>query len=246
MFKKNYLCLPLIAAFALIGAIANPSDAELIAHYEFEGNFEDSSGNGLHGVPNGNPEIVFDEARNSNVLSLDGASVIMLDGWDFFQADVDFLEEITMTMWVNTNVDLSGVSFSGGMNTDWSMGGFHFKINNGLVNVGINGGGADVVGETILPVGEWHHIAVTASWDEIAVYYDGVKEGSRVEITEFPVIDMGLNPVIGGWDNNGNIERIWNGLKDDIRIYNVALSEEEIMDLFEATSPTKVESWSVY
>ncbi len=249
MDKRNYCFLSVVAAFLFVSALANVGTTDLLVHYEFEGNFEDSSGNGFHGTPVGDAEIVFDEARNSNVLSLDGDDdIVEINSQYFIDNGFDLLDEITVAMWVYTSQDVSGIQFSGGMNTDWSEGAVHLKLNNGLVNVGINGGDGDVIGTTLLPMEEWHHIAFTASAVNfvVAVYYDGVQEGYQ-EPTTFPFFfDMALNPVIGAWDNGGDIQREWLGMKDDIRIYNHALSEDEMQELFESTSPVGVEDWSVY
>ncbi len=247
MFMSNYRYLTVVAAFALVFVLANGAAADLIVSYEFEGNFEDSSGNGIHGTPQGDASIVFDAARNSNVLSLDGDDdIVTINSQDLIDKGLDLLEEITVAMWVYSSQDVSGIQFTGGLNTDWDTGGVHIKLNNGLMNVGINGASPDVVGTTVMPEGEWHHIAFTASATLLAVYYDGVMEGSREVLEGLPFFDLSLNPVIGAWNNGGDIQREWLGFKDDVRIYNHALSESEMQEL--ATPPiiTGIDSWSLY
>lgn len=245
---KKFAFLPVLAALALLCAFANTGAADLVVSLDFEDGFNDASGNGINGSPEGDAAIVFDEELNSNVLSLDGDDdVVRLDGQLFIDAGLDLLDEITVAMWVNTTQDVVPINFSGGLNTTWTEGGVHIKLNFGVVNVGINGGGADIVGTTTIPVNEWHHIAFTASATLGAVYYDGVMEGSRESDTGFPFFDMALGPVIGAWDNNpGTIEREWMGFKDDVRIYNHALTEDEMMELVESSAPSSVHDWSVH
>ncbi len=152
----------------LIGTLANDGATELIAHYEFEGNFDDSSGNGLHGTPVGNSITVLDEVRNTIVLELDGDDdIVELDRGLFIEKELDLFDEITVAVWVNTSQGVSGIQFSGGLNTDWALGGVHIKLNNGLVNVGINGAAPDVVGTTVIPVGEWHQLHSPLHWQRL-------------------------------------------------------------------------------
>ena len=249
MYMKHFIGMLIGAVLVLTGMPANQGFADLVAHYEFENNFVDSSGNGITATPSGDAAIVFDAARNSNVLALDGADdVIALNSADFIAKGLDLFDEITIAMWVYTNVDISGTAFSGGLNTDWQPGGVHVKMNNGHVNVGINGGSGDVNGTTVIPVGEWHHIAFTASALDfiVAVYYDGVEEGIQAPTTFPPFLDFALNPVIGAWNNGGDIQREWNGMKDDIRIYNNALTPEEIQALVAEAPPAGVDEWALY
>ena len=49
---------------------AEPSRASLVAHYEFEGNTDDSSGNGRHGTAVGDPGFV--AGKIGRAISLDG------------------------------------------------------------------------------------------------------------------------------------------------------------------------------
>ena len=46
--------------------------AELVASYDFEDNFKDTSGNDLHGKEHNGASIVKDADRESQVLLLDG------------------------------------------------------------------------------------------------------------------------------------------------------------------------------
>jgi len=62
----------------LVLALVYVSDAgaqdNLVAHYGFEGNFWDRSGNELHGTPRGGATTAWDADRGSNVLVVDGDS----------------------------------------------------------------------------------------------------------------------------------------------------------------------------
>lgn len=251
MSKSFVVGVLAVCSLVIVTGFGQVSHADLIVHLEFEGNFEDSSGNNVHGTPVGDTAIVSDSVRG-NVASFDGDDdIISLDPADLIDVGADLLEEMTIAMWVNTSVDVSSTDFSGGFNTDWSEGGVHLKLNNGVVNIGINGGSGDVVGTTVIPVGEWHHIAFTGSLIDFvfAVYYDGVEEGIQAPTTTPFFFDMALNPSIGAWNNGGDLQREWNGFKDDFRLYNTALTPEEMQALFEETAPSggsDVSEWSLH
>ncbi len=95
-----------------------------------------------------------------------------------------------------------------------------------------NGGKTNFKAAKIVDDTQWHHYAVTYDGSNIVMYIDG-NECSRVACTgkikrdTTRRIDIGRNP----W--NVSIE----GLMDEIRIYDRALSKEEIGMIMERTSP---------
>ncbi|MFC1793311.1 LamG domain-containing protein, partial [Planctomycetota bacterium] len=157
--------------------------------------------------------------------------VLVLDGEDDAVAIPgigDGLTEFTFSMMVYPTVDQVPLQFSGGINTDSWSGGIHFKLNNGHLNVGVNGlAGGDVVGTSIIEPDKWTHLVLTVSPEEVAVYVNGEKEGSRTGET-VPAVNVGA-ATIGAWNNSGtDVQREMTGMMDDVLIYNRALSEGEV------------------
>ena len=78
----------------------------------------------------------------------------------------------------------------------------------------------------------WHHLVVvekyTTDVDENDYYFDGVKVASSLAGTA-PCNPANINFVIG---NRGAANLGWDGLLDDVRIYNRALSAGEIQKLY--------------
>ena len=96
------------------------------------------------------------------------------------------------------------------------------------MNVGVNGlAGGDVVGTSIIEPDMWTQLALTVSPDEVAVYVNGEKEGSRVgEVV--PAVNVAA-ATIGAWNNGGtDVQREMTGMMDDVLFYNRALTEAEI------------------
>ena len=195
----------------------NPGTDNLAAAYIFDADAADSSGNALDGT------LLGDAHAADGVLVLDGNDdAVAIPGIG------DGLTEFTFVMKVFPTVDQMPLQFSGGINTDSWGGGIHLKLNNGKINVGVNGlAGGDVVGTSIIEPDMWTHLALTVSPDEVAVYVNGEKEGSRIgEVV--PAVNVGA-ATIGAWNNGGtDVQREMTGMMDDVLIYNRALTEAEI------------------
>ncbi len=73
----------------------------------------------------------------------------------------------------------------------------------------------------------WHHVAGVYDKEKIYLYIDGSLDASAaapgtIRVNEAPVY-------IG--ENSQMPNRFWNGMIDDVRIYNYALSAEEISEI---------------
>ncbi len=85
-------------------------------------------------------------------------------------------------------------------------------------------------GSHVIDDGQWHHIVATYDGHQIALYVDGRMVASRrawgrIQTNDYPVC-------IG--DNAEQPGRYWNGWIDDVRIYSYALSEDEIVRLYQS------------
>lgn len=204
----------LLSIVYTMGATPQP-----ILHYTFDSaadtTVEDVTGNGYDGT------FVGDAIIDAGILWLDGED-------DAVETPtIGTVYELTYTFWANSDVELDAAGFTGGINShDWVVGAVHFKLNNGLMNVGINGYGADVVGTNLILDGEWNHFALTVSEFDITLYLNGVLEAMR-EITEDPIELVVGDATVGAWI----LDREWTGAMDDVRIYDVALSDIEIDSL---------------
>ena len=94
-----------------------------------------------------------------------------------------------------------------------------------------------IPGDTAVAYDEWHHVAGTYDGANINVYLVGSLDGTVA--TTSPIGVNAANVLIG--ENPEAAGRNWDGLIDDVRIYNRALSEAEIGELIptqlKATAP---------
>jgi len=84
-----------------------------------------------------------------------------------------------------------------------------------------------VIGKVNVNDGQWHHVVGIYDGTRLCLYVDGRLDNS-VEVSK----SIGTNdkPVyIGG--HSEQAERCWNGLIDDVRIYDYALSQNEVAAL---------------
>jgi hypothetical protein len=84
--------------------------------------------------------------------------------------------------------------------------------------------------------GKWHHVAVVVQEAEPPNLYDHVtlyKDGTIAEIHDIGLLD--LWPIETGSDLDVSIGKGFKGIIDDVRMYDRALSEDEIQAIY--TSP---------
>lgn len=89
---------------------------------------------------------------------------------------------------------------------------------------------------TITDTNNWHHVAVTKQGSTVTFYIDGQPSGT----TSRPgVLANNLNEIQIGTDNSHtyNSRAFFNGLTDDVRIYNRALAGTEVTTLYNQTTP---------
>jgi hypothetical protein len=92
-------------------------------------------------------------------------------------------------------------------------------------------------GTTNVNDGNWHHIVGVYDATQMYLYIDGelnvsARAGGRININDEPVC-------IGA--NSEKQEREWNGLIDDVRIYNYGLTQEEVRSVCEGENYTSNE-----
>ena len=102
---------------------------------------------------------------------------------------------------------------------------------NGTADSWFDGGAAAQVDPS---TGEWVHMAFTISGTECVVYIDGeeVKQGEfgGIDWTGCDILTIGSGaPRFTGWDHKSDLSLI-----DELRIFDKALSKDEIMTIINA------------
>jgi hypothetical protein len=166
-------------------------------------------------------------------MSFYGHSQTALDFEETLNQYVDMGNSMNATFTGTNNITLEGwvkLESSGTFRTivgnySGSMQ-FLLRVDNGSASFWVDNGTGfqNVVGTSTIPVGTWTHIA--GSWDGTTqkVFVNGVLENSIATSGNFPSV---TNPVaIGGLLSSEDMD----GLIDEVRIWNVARKETEIMN----------------
>ncbi len=85
----------------------------------------------------------------------------------------------------------------------------------------------DAISDNTYTQNKWVHLAVTYDNATLRLYVDGVLQGTTASVTGDITYTGTKNPVIGTW-SPGDTTEIFNGTIDEVRIYNYALTGEEI------------------
>jgi hypothetical protein len=134
----------------------------------------------------------------------------------------------TVAAWIKT-ASASGEIVSWGLNEHGKMWIFG-HIRSGL---GVTPGGGYLYMKPGLDDDAWHHVAVVVRDASLPNLHDDVKlyrDGEPGEIDDIGLLD--LWPIETGQSLDVTIGRRWKGLLSDLRIYDRALSDEEIKALF--------------
>ncbi|MFK7844439.1 MAG: LamG domain-containing protein [Rhodothermales bacterium] len=203
-------------------------DDGLVAYYPFNGNAQDASATGNDGTVFG-ASLAADKFGNDNsAYSFDGINDYILVSDD---NTLDISESITIAAWIKP-VDTDSDYIVGKRSLE--VGGNVYSLDifpgtmRSVLQTGIGAGTASVSGSSEIVGNEWQHIAVTWDGETIKGYYNGLLEDTR---DYSGLIKLSAGDVEIGRYSGGVPAPYFNGLIDEVRIYNTALSQNEILDI---------------
>ena len=187
----------------------------------YEGGFESISSNQV--------TIVYIDTENDNALYFDGIDDEVVVSSD---PALNPTSTITVEAWVKLN-SLTDIPTIIG-NEDWSNSeaGYILRIDNYVdlntpqFQIGTNNNWLSASAPAgSIPLDTWTHVAGTFDGSAIRIFINGVEEGSTPY--DGSIIPSNIDIRIGShWDSY--VDRHWNGVIDEVRLWNVAHSEEEI------------------
>ncbi|MGA2029883.1 MAG: LamG domain-containing protein [Verrucomicrobiota bacterium] len=225
----------------------------LVAYYPFNGNANDASGNGLNGIISSNCWFVADRFGNAN-------SAIFVTNWpslpefdtgriDIPPAAIDSLTSGTISAWIKP-VDITfsdivakqheyvnsyavfsigGYANDTGAPTAGNPGTLYFHSQN---NTSLAASTATVTAQV------WQHVVVVFTTNSCSFFINGILCGTNSGDFSIPSDLSPTTTCIGcwrgfGWQNNQQSV----GSFDDVRIYNRALSPNEVTQLYASETP---------
>ncbi|WP_461083190.1 LamG-like jellyroll fold domain-containing protein [Spirosoma flavus] len=220
-------------------ALAQAPSAGLVAYYPFNGNANDETGTGHNGLVNG-ASVTADRFGNaSKAYSFDGVDDRIEVA---HKADLNSLN-FTYSIWVNINeygtstLDETRIASMLMAKYGGSQG---FVIFNNLPGQlvlrptpsTVLPASNDYFTNQSIPVNTWKQVVFTKSGQQIRSYVDGVLSSTGVYTGNYTPSPESLYIGSGPWRS----DEFFRGKLDDIRIYNRALSETEVTQLYTSES----------
>ncbi|WP_314584853.1 LamG-like jellyroll fold domain-containing protein [Paenibacillus terrigena] len=203
------------------------------------------NGNGNDSIPNGFNATLHGSAAFDTTNKMEGSASLSLDGADGNYASADLVstktDDVTLTEWVKWNGATSGsqqiLSNGDGLTNGYAIVLDHSQGDK--VSIAING--QTVLGsQTALTAGQWTNITAARRSGTWELYVNG----NSVLVTNNTTAPAA--PTTGtyiGADNSG--KNVFNGHIDAVRVYNHALSIDQIKAIANETSDAKLESITI-
>ena len=233
MFRQS-ICL---ISLTIVLWVTGNTEAGLVGHWRLDGSATDSSGNGHDGEIFGDSKWV--DGKIGGALEFDGDDWIEMPGTSAAESFAALEGEVTWAAWFKT-------SSSGVINTLMAQGpagAAHVRGNrsinieaSGVIMIRAHSVGAltSINSSAVVNDGEWHHVAVTIAFetdgtnDTMKVYIDGDLsigyETNTININQHSGDATDFIVTLGARGTTP-----FNGLIDDVRIYDHVLSDVEIL-----------------
>ena len=226
----NRLFLLLFGAVSLVAHAQVPDYVPtegLVAWYPFNGNANDESGNGYDGNTQNIGPALNRYGNENAAIAFDGES-----SYVFIESDFD-LNERSACLWVRaSSFEYSLVYDTDHPNLEFGLTQFGCGSFGHAFGIGVgHPGGENTYFNSTAAIDTWYMLAFTRENDSTKYYFNGNLEHA---VANGNIASAG--GAIGTWIGvrRGAGDRFFQGSIDDIGIWNRALTEEEILALYNA------------
>jgi archaellum component FlaC len=225
----------------------------LVAYYKFDGNFSDDSGLNGNATPYGNVNFVKDDISGRDVLVITGAG---FQNTPYAYLQITRPKGLTSNSTFGFYIKETGYSHWHGANwitigepTNSSCIVGHFYMNSSLQQnpyksgIGFNSTNATLStnnwslmnsGEVIIPQPKWVYYTVTISGNSYKLFRDGILAGQQ---SNSPIVSGGkIYLGIHWWAGGEGFSTRFKGQFASLRVYNRALNNTEVADLYSVES----------
>ncbi len=211
-------------------------DDGLVVYYEFEGNADDSSVNNYDGIEMGSVSYV--DGISGYAASFDG-----IDDYIDMGIKLGGYSAFSEFAWVKADSLESGNNFIVSSNwykadTPGDDGGSQLSITNGYIKSWINQPdrtASSVLAGPYVVIGQWHLIGSTWDGSTHRLYFDGAEVTSGAYTGYMGT--SAKNSLVASKYYGAGLTDFFNGDVDELRIYNRALTEQEVEQLYAVPEP---------
>lgn len=204
----------------------------LVGWWPFNNNANDESGNSNHGAVTGCLSVEDRFGTPNSAYSFNGAEYITIANSLLPSDPTSF----SISVWFNTNTNDGMIISDRGTNINWFK--YMVGIADNVVKAGNYSPGCNSGAQTINSIfvtGQWNHIVDIKNYEDGThkLYLNGVMVAQEALLC-YHASNNGTS--IGRWVGI-TTDGYYEGLIDDIGVWDRALSETEIMELYDVASP---------
>ncbi|MCX7922997.1 MAG: stalk domain-containing protein [Clostridia bacterium] len=225
------LSITLLSIFSISGsAFAGASELGkmLVAHYRFDNDFRDSAGLGHDGLKFGN--ISFVNGVSGMAAKFDGKSYVEVEDSDY----LDFDKGFTFSAWIykDDNRPLRGqpiISKLAGNDEErypYAFGDYDFFPSVSLIDQYDNS--TTIYSQQRVDFQKWTLVTATFDGKSVKIYSNGVLKDNK---TFSSILPVSTGSLYIGCNVDGETQ-FFEGMMDDVRLYNYALSPTEVEATF--------------
>ena len=237
--RLSFLCIVFLSIVVYSQSVPQPN--QLIAYYPFSGNANDSSGNNYDGILSGGPILTQNRFGNSNsAYSLDGIDDYIYFGnamyADLPDTDGDgyYEDSFSISIWAKSSVSAEEAFVAFGESSGLYTGmisrigaNISFNSSNWGVSTSTSGKKYD---------GLWHqYVLVYVAGNSRKIYIDGSLVMNSINSQRrFNFKNYGVSVGKERFTASGteSLDNTYTGSVDDVRIWNVALTNTEVANLY--------------
>lgn len=220
--------------YLITGQVTDLSNG-LVAYYSFGEGAYDSSGNNNHGTLYGNAKSA--TGKIGQAASFDGVD-------DSVQvphsSSLDITNKITLAAWIYPKDKTDGKIIAKDDPADWGC--YVLQIQDEKLSLQLDINGWVKTETSALSINQWSHVVGTYDGSHLRIYVNDQLKNSYYKTGV--IKSRNINLGIGSRANDVGTQFDFNGLIDEARIYNRALSSTEVQDLYEYAPVTTTSSTS--
>ncbi|WEK36373.1 MAG: T9SS type A sorting domain-containing protein [Candidatus Pseudobacter hemicellulosilyticus] len=202
---------------------------QLLAHYAFNANWNDASGNNLH-ITNSGASFVCDGA-DALSANFNGSSLLTMPLNNSLKTSTS---KFYLSCWIKPNVVQGVQAITHAQDADGYNNGWRLLLLDATLNgrVVTSWGAADVYCSGV-QAGVWNHVALTYDGLSLKVFLNGLLQASTPWGGYLIYANGASQNMRIGYSNGNNY--YFNGRMDEFRFYNGNITQEEVLDEYNTT-----------